>query len=186
MSRIGKQSVFIPSSVQLQQVANTLIFQGPAGAFQWTCTLPFRIRQKGSRVDLFPLVPRPYPRSVRAGWGTLRTGLFQMSYGLAYPFQSTLQLLGVGFKVFKKKEKLILKLGLSHRVFLELPAFSSLEVRKTGKRPPRFLYTSPDYAFLRNLTFFLRTFKKPDPYKGKGFSFPEELRVLKEGKKVKN
>ena len=176
----------MPSTVQVQQVAKTLIFRGPAGALKWTCALPLRIRQTGTRVDLLPLVPRPYPRTLRAGWGTLRTALFQMSSGLAHPFQSTLQLIGVGFKVFKKKERLILKLGLSHRVFLELPAFSNLGLQKTRKRPPHFLYTSPDYTFLRNLTFFLRTFKKPDAYKGKGFSFPEELRVLKEGKKVKN
>jgi large subunit ribosomal protein L6 len=82
-----------------------------------------------------------------------------------------------------KKNLFILRLGFSHRLFFRLPVTVSLT--KTKKRPPTFLIKGFDSDLVKNTAFLLRSFKKPEPYKGKGVILLKEHIKLKEGKKTK-
>jgi len=185
MSNIGQQKVLISSNIKLKFFKKFILVFGLFGNLKLKCELPLKVSKGNSMVSFHPLINHKKNHKLKSLWGTFRMHFFKLTYGLANNYSSFLSLIGVGFKVLKKRGKLILRLGLSHQVFLKLP-FNKIEIKKISKRPLLFSFSSPDYDLLQNITFFLRSFKKPEIYKGKGFSFKKELLVLKEGKKVKN
>lgn len=186
MSLIGNQNVFIGSNTSIQNFKNFILIFGLFGKFKLECNIALRVIQKNNLVSFYPLVEYKKRKKFKSSWGTLKSLFYRSSYGAANKFQFFLKLVGVGFKVFKKNQKLILKLGLGHKKFMSLPLDSSYKIKKIQKRPLIFCFSGPDYELLKHTMFFLRSFKKPETYKGKGFSFNNELLVLKEGKKVKN
>tara|TARA_B110000902_G_scaffold265846_1_gene351442 strand:- start:1156 stop:1713 length:558 start_codon:yes stop_codon:yes gene_type:complete len=185
MSNIGQQKVFISSNIKLKFFKKSILIFGLFGNLKLNCKLPLKISKKNNMISFYPLLNYQKKSRLKSMWGTFRIHFLNSTYGLANNYFSLLNLIGVGFKVLKKKHKLILRLGLSHQVFLKLP-FNKISINKISKRPLLFSFSSPDYDLLQSITFFLRSFKKPEVYKGKGFSFKNELLILKEGKKVKN
>jgi len=185
MSNIGQQKVFISSNIKLKFFKKFIIILGLFGHLKLNCDLPLKVAKSNHMISFYPLTKYKNNNKLKSMWGTFRMHFLKSTYGLANNYSSFLSLIGVGFKVLKKRNKLILRLGLSHQVFLKLP-FNKIKIKKISKRPLLFSFSSPDYDLLQNITFFLRSFKKPEVYKGKGFSFKNELLVLKEGKKVKN
>jgi large subunit ribosomal protein L6 len=185
MSNIGHQKVFISSNIKLKIFKKFILIFGLFGNLKLNCELPLKVSKNKNMISFYPLIDYQKNYKLKSMWGTFRMHFLKSTYGLANNYYSFLSLIGVGFKVLKKKNKLILRLGLSHQVFLKLP-FNKVYIKKISKRPLLFSFSSPDYDLLQNITFFLRSFKKPEIYKGKGFSFKKELLVLKEGKKVKN
>jgi len=186
MSLIGNQNVFIGSNTSIQNFKNFILIFGLFGKFKLECNIALRVIQKNHLISFYPLVEYKKRKKFKSSWGTLKSLFYRSSYGAANKFQFFLKLVGVGFKVFKKNQKLILKLGLGHKKFMSLPLDSSYKIKKIQKRPLIFCFSGPDYELLKHTMFFLRSFKKPETYKGKGFSFNNELLILKEGKKVKN
>jgi len=122
-------------------------------------------------------------KQIKSSWGTLRTLLYNTILGLYKTHTIKFRLVGVGYKANLKKNVLILRLGFSHRHFFRLP--SKILLTKIKKRPPTFLIKGSDLDLIKNTAFILRSFKKPEPYKGKGVALLNELAKLKEGKKTK-
>ena len=93
-----------------------------------------------------------------------------------------LKFVGVGYKATLKKNIFILRLGLSHKLFCKIPKM--IEIQKTKKRPIVFSLKSHFLDVLQNTAFRLRSFKKPELYKGKGILLENEILNLKEKKKA--
>lgn len=100
--------------------------------------------------------------------------------GLLQKFKVNLNLIGIGFKVFIKNNKLILKLGYSHNIIIEIPS----NIKILNKNSKLILY-SIDFVFLTQFVFFVKSFKFVEPYKGKGLTLNSEIILRKEGKKSK-
>jgi large subunit ribosomal protein L6 len=185
MSLIGQKKVFVGSNASLEKYKNFMVISSTFSKFKINCNIPVRVINKNQFVGFYPLIKPKKNKKLKSLWGSLRTLFFTLSYGAANNFHFLFKLVGVGFKMFKKNEKIILRLGLSHQIFLKLP-FSKFQIKKIQKRPLIFKFSGPDYDLLKSIIFFLKSFKKVEPYKGKGFSFNKELIRLKEGKKLKN
>ena len=173
-------------SGELKKYKNFIIFYGPFGTLKLKCDIPLNVIQKEKTEFCFlPKEGAAVNKQFKSLWGTFNVNFSKLTYGIANSFNLRLKLIGVGFKILKKKKKLIFKLGFSHRYFAEIP-FGSVAMRKIRKRPLVFALKSHDFELLKSIGVFLRSFKKPEPYKGKGFSFRREKLVIKEGKKLKN
>lgn len=185
MSSIGKKKVFVGSNASLKKFRNFMVVSGIFNTFKISCNIPIKVINKNQLVGFYPLINPKKNKELKSLWGSFRTAFFTLSYGASNKFHFLLKLVGVGYKMSKKNEKIILRLGLSHQVFLKLP-FKDFSVKKVQKRPLMFLFSSSDYDLIKSVMFFLKSFKRVEPYKGKGFSFDKELIRLKEGKKLKN
>jgi large subunit ribosomal protein L6 len=186
MSNIGKKQIILSSEVNIQKHLSFMLFQGIYGALKLQIPSFFRVIQKeNKKFFISPLFAYKKNKKIKSLWGTLNINFKNLTFGIANNFKLKMQLVGVGYKVFKKHDKLTLKLGLSHRKFLEFP-FSMVTINRTQKRPLNYLVSSSNYELLKSVSSFLRSFKKPEPYKLKGFSFKREILKSKEGKKVKN
>lgn len=100
--------------------------------------------------------------------------------GILQGFKSTLFLKGVGFKAFIEKNFLILKLGFSHNIVIPIP-FNIKIINQSNI----LIFSSIDYIFLKQFVHYIKNYKKPEPYKGKGLLFKNEKILQKEGKKSK-
>ena len=185
MSHIGKRKIFLSSNVSVTKYKNFIIFSGLFGILKFKNFLPLKVIQKNKEFSFIPLIIYKKNKKFKSLWGTFNAHFKRLTFGLGNNYALRLKLLGVGFKIFKKKNKLIMKLGFSHKIFVEFP-FTKLYMKKTKKRHLIFLLKSSDYDLLKTISVFLRSFKKPESYKGKGFSFRREFLNLKQGKKVKN
>ena len=100
--------------------------------------------------------------------------------GLLQEFKIRLILKGIGFKAIIEKKKLILKLGFSHNILISIPP--NITIRNQSNI---LIFSSIDYIFLSQFVHYIRKYKKPEPYKGKGLLLKTEKILLKEGKKSK-
>ncbi len=133
-------------------------------------------------------------KTLKQNWGTSRAIIQNTVLGLYKNHVNKLKFIGVGYKAslftfhstknpIDFKQTLVLRLGFSHKIFCTLP--KSINITKIKKRPPTFLLKSIDLDIIRCTSFLIRSFKKPEPYKGKGILFQNEYIKLKEGKKTK-
>ena len=100
--------------------------------------------------------------------------------GVLQGFKSSLFLKGIGFKAFINNNNLILKLGFSHDIIIPIP--TNIEIIN---QPNKLIFNSIDYIFLNQFVNYIKNYKKPEPYKGKGLLLKNEKIFKKEGKKSK-
>lgn len=100
--------------------------------------------------------------------------------GVLQNFKLNLFLKGIGFKTFIENNKLSLKLGFSHNIIITIPSNINI-INKTNT----LIFTSIDYISMHQFVHFIKNYKKPEPYKGKGFLLKNEKIIQKEGKKSK-
>jgi large subunit ribosomal protein L6 len=137
-----------------------------------------------SKMSIQKMIIKNKELDKRALIGTLAAQLANMVFGLYKKHSIKFQFIGVGYKASLKKNILILRLGLSHKLYLKLP--ESLSFTRIKKRPPTFMLKGNDLNIVKSTAYLIRSFKKPEPYKGKGIVFLNEFLKLKEGKKTKN
>lgn len=164
---------------------NFILLFGFFGSRKIECRAPLKIIQINPSIYFGPLVNSHKRKDIRQAWGTFRSMFYRLAYGLSNQFHFFLDLTGVGFKIIRKKKKLILKLGTSHLQFLTLPLSSTFKLQRFNKRPLRFQLTDGEYEVLRGIISFIKRFKRPGMYKKKGFTLSSERLAFREGKKVK-
>jgi large subunit ribosomal protein L6 len=185
MSHIGKKTIFLSPTLNISHYKNYLIFKGVNTILKVKINLFLNLNYKNNALFLKPLLNTWKKNSAfKRVWGFLRMQLFNTSLGLYKEHFLKLKFVGVGYKMNLKKNLLIFRLGFSHKIFCTLPPL--VQISKIKKRPPTFILKSFDLNLLRETAFLLRSFKKPEPYKGKGIVFLNEFLKLKEGKKTKN
>ena len=182
-SRIGKQPIPIPDKVQITVQGTDVTVKGPRGELRRQVPKEVEIEQKDGKLHLAPKkgtgkVGRQYQGLSRA---LLRNAVIGVSEG----FKLSLDLYGVGYRAELKGKQLNLALGLSHQVQLELPEGLSVKVEiidEAGTKRPRLHLESNDKELLGATASRIRSFRPPEPYKGKGVRYTGERIRMKAGK----
>jgi len=177
MSRIGKQPIEIPSGVTLTQNGQAITVKGSKGELSFT--LPESI--SGSTEDnMFSVKPANEGDKVaKAMWGMSRTMIVNMITGVTEGYKKELQLKGVGYRAQAQGNKLTLQLGFSHDVVYEAPEGIKIEAPK----PTDIIVSGIDKQKVGQVAAEIRSYRKPEPYKGKGVRYVGEYVRSKEGKK---
>jgi large subunit ribosomal protein L6 len=178
MSRIGKNPIAIPAGVTVE-VSNTEVsVKGKLGQLtqQYADVV---VKVEGDQV----LVERSSDnKDQRAKHGLYRALINNMIVGVSTGFTKELELVGVGYRASNQGQKLDLALGFSHNIVLEIAPEVKLEtVSEKGKNPIVKL-TSFDKQLVGQIAAKIRSFRKPEPYKGKGVKFVDEVLRRKAGK----
>ena len=176
MSRLGKKEIQIPSAVKITRDGTAFTVTGPKGSLTKTFRDDIEINING---DTITLNPKRNDKLSKALWGTYASHIMNMMQGVQEPYKKTLILEGVGFKSDVKGDMLDLALGFSHPVNVKIPEGLEVEAKKNV-----ITFTGIDKELVGSFTASVRALKKPEPYKGKGFRYDDEVIRRKQGKKT--
>ena len=177
MSRIGKYPVAVPAGVDVKIGDAAITGKGPKGSV----SVPFspdavKVTKDGSNLVVAPL--RSGDETLRAAWGTTTRLLANAAEGVSKGFERELHLVGVGYRAQIAGQKLTLSLGFSHPVLYEIPKDVKAEVIDQTK----IKMTSARKDLLGQVAAEIRSFRPPEPYKGKGVKYSDETIRRKAGK----
>jgi large subunit ribosomal protein L6 len=178
MSRIGKLPVTIPSAVTMTLQGQELKLKGPKGELSMVAH-PNVILTPGEG-SITVTVKDPDEKFDRSLWGLTRVLINNMVTGVTVGFQKKLEINGVGFKAAVAGQKMTLNLGFSHPVEYEIPQGITATVEKNV-----ITIAGIDKQLVGETAAKIRSFKKPEPYKGKGIKYDTEVIRRKAGKVVK-
>ena len=176
MSRIGKQEILIPAGVKVTQSGNVLTVTGPKGTISRTFKDDITITVTEKVITLNIKRNDKFSKSL---WGTYASHIKNMIEGVEKPYQKKLILEGVGFKSEVKGKELHFALGFSHPVVVPIPEGLTATAEKNN-----ITITGIDKELVGNFTAGVRALKKPEPYKGKGMRYENEVIRRKQGKKT--
>lgn len=177
MSRIGKLPVTIPSGVKVAVDSSGVRLEGPKGKLQTTLPPGVDVKVEGNVVRV---ERRNDERKSRAIHGLTRKLIANMAHGVSQGFSRVLDINGVGYRAEVKGQEIHMTLGYSHPVVFPLPAGISASV----ERQIIITLTSADRQLLGETAAKIRSLRPPEPYKGKGIKYREELIKRKAGKAV--
>lgn len=179
MSRIGKNPITVPSGVELSIQGNVVSVKGPKGELTQEVDDVLGLEF----ADNVLTVTRPNDeKDVRAKHGLYRALIQNMVTGVSEGYSVKLQMVGVGFRAAAQGQQLNLSLGYSHPIVFELPKEVTLEAETKKGEAPLVTLTSHDKQLLGMVAAKIRTFRKVEPYKGKGVRFLGEQIRRKAGK----
>ncbi len=177
MSRIGRKPIAIPPGVTVEVDVGTVRAQGPKGSLAQSIPAVLSVTVKDDQV----VVARESDhRTVRALHGLTRSLLANMVNGVKDGFERKLEIVGIGYRAQMQGRNIQLALGYSHPVVFPLPEGVSAEIEKQTLITLR----AADKAVLGQTAAKLRELRKPDPYKGKGIKYADEVIRRKVGKKA--
>lgn len=178
MSRIGKNPIAIPEGTSVEVADGVVTVKGKLG----TLTQEFSdvsIEVADNKVE----VTRPSDsKDHKAKHGLYRALVSNMIKGVTKGWSEELELVGVGYRATNQGQKLDLALGFSHNIVLDLAPEVKLETTAEKGKNPTIKLTSHDKQLLGQVAAKIRSFRKPEPYKGKGIKFKGELLRRKAGK----
>ena len=176
MSRVGSNAIIIPADVTLSHEDGSVIVKGKNGEL----SAPLHSDVSLSIEDnVAKLMPERETRQSKALWGTMRAIINNMVVGVSTGFTRNLQINGVGYRAAMQGNKLVLNLGFSHPVEMEIPA----GLRVVVENNTTIVITGADKQLLGQFASEVRAKRRPEPFKGKGVKYAEEHIVRKEGKK---
>lgn len=177
MSRIGKLPVAIPAGVKVAIDADTVRLEGPKGKLASMIPAGVAIKVEGNVVRV---IREGEERRLRALHGLTRKLLANMAHGVSQGFTRVLDINGVGYRAEVKGQEVHMTLGYSHPVVFPLPPGVSASV----ERQVIITLTSADRQLLGETAAKIRSLRPPEPYKGKGIKYREEVIRRKAGKAV--
>ncbi len=176
MSRIGKQIIAIPAGTTVSMTNGLLNVKGPKGELSKVFRDEVEIKIDSNEVTLSPRKTDVFGRAL---WGTYASHIKNMISGVNTPYEKKLILEGVGFKSEVSGKSLDLALGFSHKVNVQIPDGLTVTAEKNN-----ITVTGIDKELVGAFTAKVRALKKPEPYKGKGFRYHDEVILRKQGKKT--
>ena len=175
MSRIGKLPVPVPKGVTVSASGTTVNVKGPKGELKKTFHTDLAIRVEGDAV----VVTRPSDeKRHKALHGLTRTLIHNMVEGVTKGYSKTLEIAGVGYKAEPKPYGLQLALGFSHPVEFKAPA----GIKLTAPTPTQVIIEGADKEIVGQVAAEIRGLRPPEPYKGKGIKYSNEVVRRKAGK----
>lgn len=176
MSRIGIKPVDIPANVEISiDKNNYAVVKGPKGKIEQQLPKAIKVEIEGSVIN----VSRPNDeKENRSLHGLTRTLVNNMVVGVTDGFEKTLEIVGVGYRAQKQGKKLVLSLGFSHPVEMEDPEGIETAVEGTNK----IIVKGIDKQQVGNYAAVIRDWRRPEPYKGKGIKYTDEVIRRKAGK----
>jgi large subunit ribosomal protein L6 len=177
MSRIGKQPIPIPQGVKVQIDDGMISAEGPKGKL--TQPVPAGMAAKLEN-NILVITRDSDHRTARAMHGLTRALIANMVTGVKDGFERRLEIVGIGYRAQLQGRNIQLALGYSHPVIFPLPETITADI----ERQVVITLRGPDKALLGETAAKLRTLRKPDPYKGKGIKYSDEVIRRKVGKKA--
>jgi len=176
MSRIGKQSIIIPDGVEVKIDNDLIKVKGKRGELIQKLIPEISVEIKDKNILL--LEAKKTKNSI-ALWGTLRALIANMVEGVSKGFQKKLIIEGIGYKAVLNGKKITLSLGYSHPIEIEAPKDIEFKVEKNT-----IIISGLDKQVVGQIAANIRIQKKPEPYKGKGIRYENEIIRRKDGKKA--
>lgn len=176
MSRIGKKPVAIPSGVDVKVDGQTVSAKGPKGELSVTLVKNVTVELTDDGVVVSPVGNSKRARSM---WGMSRTLVENIVVGVSEGFTKHLEINGVGYRAQMKGKNLGLSLGLSHDVEYVFPEGISVDVPTNTE----IVISGIDKQVVGQVAAEIRSYRPPEPYKGKGIKYKDEYIFRKEGKK---
>lgn len=174
MSRIGKLPVEVPDKVEVKIDGVLVTVKGPKGQLEQSFTNDVKIELKDKEVSVNPV---DESQKARAMWGTTRTIINNMIQGVTTGFTKSLEFNGVGYKAAVKGDELEMNLGYSHPISYKLPEGVSAKVQKNVIE-----ISGSSKELVGFVAAKVRSFRPPEPYKGKGVKYSDETIIRKAGK----
>lgn len=175
MSRIGKNPIIIPAKTEVTQNGSVLTVKGPLGELSREFRREVDVVINGNEIQVSPTKETIFARAL---WGTTAAHIRNMIHGVNTLFVKKLIVEGVGFKSAVVGKDLVLNLGFSHPVPLEIPQGLTVTTEKNV-----ITVSGIDKEVVGSFAALMRSKKKPEPYKGKGIRYEKEVVRRKEGKK---
>ncbi len=176
MSRVAKNPVQIPARVEVTLGSDVIDVSGPLGKVSHFVTSDVRLGRAG---DSITVVAANDGRHAQAMSGTMRAIVANMVRGVSQGFSRKLTLVGVGYKAQAQGTALNLELGYSHPIVHRMPAGITVET----PTPTEIVIKGVDRQVVGQVAAQIRAYRKPEPYKGKGVRYADEVVVIKETKK---
>ena len=182
MSRIGKAPISLPQGVSVTVASNNLVtVKGPKGEISRMVDPDITVQVDKETNHI--LVQRPTDQKRhRALHGLYRALIHNMVVGVSEGFKKTMEIVGVGYKATVNGQIIDLSLGFSHNLFLELPKEVKASATAEKGKKPTLTLESFDKELLGMVCAKIRSYRKPEPYKGKGIKFEGEVLRRKAGK----
>jgi len=177
MSRIGKQTISVPNGVEVSIQERTFTIKGPKGELSYTHLPEVSVKYEN---DLLTVSPNDDSKTTRAYWGLTRSLLNNMIIGVTEGYKKELEIIGVGYKAEVQGQKIILSLGFSHKINYDIPEGIKVEHRR--EKNDILTITGINKEIVGAVAAKIRSYKKPEPYKGKGIRYIDEYVERKEGK----
>jgi len=176
MSRIGKKAVDVPSGVNASVQGQTVQIKGPKGTLQVVLhdDVAVKLDKSAIKVD-----PRSETKRARAQWGTSRTLISNLIVGVTKGYEEKLEITGVGYRAAVQGKNLQLQVGLSHDVSYPIPTGITIATPKATE----ITISGADKQLVGQVAAEIRSYRPPEPYKGKGVKYAGEFIFRKEGKK---
>ena len=180
MSRIGKQSIPVASGVTVTvSPSNEVSFKGPKGELKQQIDRDIKVEVVDGQVT----VSRPTDQiRHRALHGLYRSLLSNMRVGVVSGFKKELELVGVGYRAAVTGQQIDMALGFSHNIIMDLPKEVKASATAEKGQNPRIILESIDKQLLGQVAAKIRSLRKPEPYKGKGVRYSNEIVRRKAGK----
>jgi large subunit ribosomal protein L6 len=186
MSRIGKKPIEIPQGVKVEQKGKIVKATGPLGTLQVDChpAIDVKIDTKVNKIVVSN--PDAADREKKALHGTTRSLLNNLILGVSKGFERRMQIFGTGYNVKEQGGKLVLQVGYCHPVEMKIPQGVKVDIKVPATRgndvPASFILASPDKQQLGQFAANVRKVRPPEPYKGKGIRYADEVVRRKVGK----
>lgn len=179
MSRIGKLPISIPSGVTVSNQNGLITVKGPKGELSQKVDSRIEVKVENNEVVLSRTSDERIERSMH---GLYRALINNMVVGVSIGFKKTLELVGVGYRASNQGQLLELSLGYTHNIFFQLPSEVKVETKSERNKNPLIILESADKQLLGQVCTKIRSFRMPEPYKGKGIKFEGEVIRRKSGK----
>ena len=176
MSRIGKNPVPVPQGVTATVDGQTISVKGPKGELAFVATDDILLKMENGTIAV---QPRDDSQQARAAWGMSRSIVANLMEGVTKGFVRRLEINGVGYRAAIQGKNLQLALGYSHDVSYPIPEGIKIETPK----PTEIVISGSDKQRVGQVAAEIRQFRKPEPYKGKGVKYADEMIFRQEGKK---
>ena len=178
MSRIGNSPIAIPEGATVEVQGNTVTVKGKLGELQQEVSdVTVKVEEGNVSVER-----SSDAKDHRAKHGLYRALIANMVTGVTEGWTKELELVGVGYRASNQGQKLDMALGFSHNIVLELPSEVKIETISEKGKNPIIKLTSHDKQLVGQVAAKIRSFRKPEPYKGKGVKFVGEQLRRKAGK----
>ena len=178
MSRIGQKLINIPEGVDIKISPGEVRVKGPRGELAEKIHPHVEVSQKEGQISI--TVKNPQDHQQKALWGLTRALVANMIQGVTEGYEKKLEFQGVGYRVAVQGKKLVLNLGFSHPIEFDFPEGIEIKVEKNV-----IIISGIGKQLVGETAARIRTIRKPEPYKGKGIKYADEVIHRKAGKVAK-
>ena len=177
MSKIGKQPVLIPQGVSVNIVDSGVNVSGPKGELSFNFRPEIKVEVEDDKVKVMRKAENKFSKSLH---GLTRSIIANMIKGVEEGHQKILEIVGVGYRAVKENDNLVLNVGYSHPVVIKFIAGVQVETKEN-----KIIISGADKVLVGETAARIRRVRPPEPYKGKGIKYVDEIIRRKAGKTVK-